>query len=97
MHKFGKIDENQKQIVRALRAVGARVESLADVGNGCPDLLVLFRKNIYLLEIKRDAKAKLKPAQVIFHEEWQCPFVHIVTSVDAALIAIGAVCSETNG
>lgn len=52
MRICGRIDGNQAQIVRALRQVGATVLSLADMGDGCPDLLVGFRGFNILLEVK---------------------------------------------
>ena len=52
MRTRGRVDENQAAIVRALRQIGASVQSLADIGDGCPDLLVGFRNRIALMEIK---------------------------------------------
>lgn len=40
MVKKSKVDANQGEIVDALRAMNASVQSLSDVGRGCPDLLV---------------------------------------------------------
>jgi Holliday junction resolvase len=52
MRRAAKIDANQEQIVSALRAAGATVQSLAAIGNGCPDLLVGFNRKTLLMEIK---------------------------------------------
>lgn len=54
MRRAAKIDSNQEQIVSALRAAGATVQSLAAIGKGCPDILCAFRNAMYLMEIKRD-------------------------------------------
>lgn len=47
-----KIDANQPMIVKALRAFGATVQTLAAVGKGCPDLLVGYKGKNFLLEVK---------------------------------------------
>lgn len=90
MRRAAKVDGNQQQIVVALRAVGARVKSLASVGEGCPDLLVAFRGKLYLLEVKRNSKAKLTAEQEKFFAEWT-GYVARVNSVTEALTAIGLI------
>jgi len=52
MRIHGKVDANHTEIVRALRDMGAFVQSLADVGKGCPDLLVSFRGAWFVFELK---------------------------------------------
>jgi soluble P-type ATPase len=88
--RYARIDDNQNRIVRALRQAGARVLSLATVGNGCPDLLVCRADRLYMLEVKDGDKVKSKqrltPHQVKFHQSWP---VQVVNSVESALIAIG--------
>ena len=94
MRRASKIDANQKRIVSALRRTGARVLSLAAVGQGCPDLLV-YRESVdslYMLEIKDGDKPpsagrnRISPHQRQFHRDWP---VMVVCSVDEALKAIG--------
>lgn len=46
-----KRDSNEAKIVMALEQAGAFVTRLSE--KGTPDLLVLFRGGIYLLEVKR--------------------------------------------
>ncbi len=58
--KFAKIDANQNDIVKALRKIGAFVQSLATIGKGCPDLLVGYRGKWHLMEVK---DAKKTPSQ----------------------------------
>jgi hypothetical protein len=88
-----KADDNQPEIVAALRGIGATVEHLHRVGGGCPDLLVGWRGGNHLIEVKDGAKAasdrKLTPAQVDWHDGWKGS-AFVVTSVDEALAAIGA-------
>ena len=88
MRRAAKIDANQTEIVKALRQVGASVQSLASTGKGCPDLLVGFRGVNWLLEIKDGQKVKsarkLTDDQVVWHQTWRGK-VYIVESVDQAL------------
>lgn len=95
MRRAAKIDANQAQVVTALRAAGAVVHSLAAVGNGIPDLLVAFRGQTMLMEVKDGAKAKsaqrLKPKQIEFHQSWTGGPLSIVDGPEAALRAIGCI------
>lgn len=88
MRRAAKIDDNQNEIVQALRSIGAGVLSLAPLGKGCPDLLVCLGENTLLMEIKDGkkipSKRKLTPAQVDFHATWPGK-IAVVTSVDEAL------------
>ena len=72
--RAAKIDGNQGDIVIALEAVGASVQSLAAVGNGCPDLLVGFRGTNFVIEVKDPAqpanKRRLNSHQKPWHAEW---------------------------
>ena len=90
-----RVDGNHTDIVSALREVGAQVQSLAAVGDGCPDLLVAFRGAWHVLEVKDGSKPpshrKLTPAE----EMWLMRFdeiapVFVVNSIDEALEVIGA-------
>ena len=91
MRRAAKVDANQAEIVQALRQIGATVQSLAAVGNGCPDLLVGFRGKNWLLEIKDGNKPPsaqaLTPHQVEWHRVWQGRVV-VVNSVESAIAAI---------
>lgn len=92
MRRQAKTDANQAEIVAALRRVGASVQPLHAVGNGCPDLLVGFRGLNYLLEVKDGKKPPsargLTPDQEIWHLAWWGQRA-VVESVDEALAAIG--------
>ena len=93
MRRAARTDENQEQIVKALRAVGASVQSLAAVGHGVPDLLVGYQGKNILIEIKdgnkTPSKRKLTDDQVKWHESWNGGAVVVVDSVDAAWVALG--------
>ena len=94
MRRAGKIDANQPEIVAALKSVGATVQSLASAGSGVPDLLVGFRKQTYLLEVKDGSKPpsarELTRDQVAWHMAWWGGPCMVVNSPDEALMAIGA-------
>ena len=50
--RAARVDANQREIVAALRKVGASVQHLHTVGGGCPDILVGLRGRNILMEIK---------------------------------------------
>lgn len=93
MRRAAKVDANQAEIVAALRAVGATVQPLHAVGQGCPDLLVGYRGINFLLEVKDGEKPpsarKLTPDQVSWHDTWRGT-VHVVMNPKIALEIIGA-------
>jgi hypothetical protein len=92
MRRASRVDVNQSDIVAALRAVGATVQPLHAVGQGCPDLLVGYKGN-WLLEVKDGSKPpsarKLTEAQIAWHRDWRGQ-VAVVEDVRSALAAIGA-------
>ena len=86
---YARIDTNHKEIVAALREVGATVVSLASMKHGCPDLLVGYQNETLLMEIKKDSKAKFTPDQLEFMAKWRGGAISRVDSVDAAIRALG--------
>ena len=82
MRVRGKVDANHKQIVSSLRAIGATVQSLANIGNGCPDILVGYHGKNFLFEIK-GPKAKLTEAEEVWHRVWRGS-VRTIRSFDEA-------------
>lgn len=93
MRRIARIDANQQPIVVTLRAIGCSVQSLASVGDGCPDLLVGLNGRNFLLEIKNDAlspcEQQLTPAEMAWHAAWKGR-VRVVHNVNEALLAVGA-------
>ena len=86
-----KVDANQSDVVAALRRVGAIVEVTSSAGGGFPDLVVGFRGDIYLIEVK-DGKNVLTSEQVTFFMKWKgFGRVGVVRSPDEALKFIGAI------
>lgn len=94
------MDANQKAIFAAWRKVGCSVQSLADIGSGCPDALVGVPgraewhapRRMFLAEIKNGAlppsERRLTPDQEQWHREWKGPPVLIIESVEQALEAV---------
>jgi hypothetical protein len=87
MRRAAKVDANQDQIVSALRASGATVQSLAQVGKGCPDLLVSYGGQLYLMEVK-SGKGEPNELQLKWHATWDSE-VYVVYGPDEALSVIG--------
>ena len=89
--RAARVDANHAQVVSALRAAGAAVQSLASVGVGVPDLLVGVpgTNRLALFEVKDGKKPpshrKLTDAQVIWHERWKDYPVCTVDGPEAAL------------
>ena len=93
--RAAKIDANHTAIVKAIRAVGASVQSLAAVGKGVPDLLVGKDGKTWLIECKDGANApsarQLTPDQREWIDAWRGTPVVVAYGPDDALRAIGAI------
>ena len=89
--RAAKVDDNQKEIVKALRHMGCSVQHLHAVGAGCPDLLVGYKGFNILLEVKDGNKSpsrqNLTTDQIIWHRDWRGA-VEVVNSIDQAIIAV---------
>ncbi len=90
--RAARVDANQAEIVDALRKVGCTVQPLHAVGQGVPDLLVGYRGNNVLIEVKDGSKPpsarKLTPDQVNWHGDWRGQVV-VVQNVKEAFEAVG--------
>lgn len=88
MRRAAKVDDNQSEIVKALRDIGATVQPLHAVGDGCPDLLIGYRGRNILIEVKDGRKKpsdqKLTDAQIDWHNAWRGA-VSVANSIDAAI------------
>lgn len=97
-------DNNEPEVVEALRRAGAAVQRLD--GRGLPDLLVSFANELYLIEVKEigDGRVQphrgdgntltglmsaLTPAQREWWAHWRGKLPVIVTNAQEALRAIG--------
>jgi Holliday junction resolvase len=80
-------DANQSKIIKHLKEVGVSVVDLSNVGDGCGDILVGWKKVNYLFEIKDGdkpkSKRKLTPAQREFHATFKGD-IRIIESFDDA-------------
>ena len=79
-----RVDANQPAIVQALRGIGATVQHLHTVGDGCPDILVGYRGTNFLMEIKRSPRARMTDDERAWHEAWRGT-VFVVTSPEQAI------------
>ena len=85
------MDANHGAIVECFKACGAKVQSLAAIGSGCPDLLVWHPSTdaLVLVEVKDGtkppSKRALTPDQQKWHMEWAGAPVYVVDSVEQAV------------
>ena len=97
--RAAKVDRNHPEIVAGLRKAGVKVQSLAAIGGGVPDLLCGFRGVLSLLEVKDGKKVasarKLTEDQVKWHAEWSGMPVYVVDSLEAALSVFGLLKEKT--
>lgn len=71
---YPKRDSNQKAISQALEAIGAQVYDTSAVGDGYPDLTILFRGRLYVIEVKAPGKLhNLTPAEMQWWAAYQGP------------------------
>jgi hypothetical protein len=68
--RHGRRDLTHAEIRDELRALGASVVDLGDVGHDKPDLLVGFCRRDFLVEAK-SAKGKLSAGQSAFARDWR--------------------------
>lgn len=85
MRRAARRDDNETEIVKALRKAGAYV---AYIDSPC-DLIVGFQNRTVLLEVKDGNKPpsarKLTPNEQKFHDEWTGGPLHVVTCIEEAL------------
>lgn len=91
MRYANRIDENQNEIVKALRKAGAVVRIISQ-GDGIPDLLVAYKGYTILMEVKDGGKPpsarKLTEAEQKFFDEWTGGMLVIVNSVEESLATL---------
>lgn len=88
MRHRAKVDANQEEIVKALRSMGATVQSLATIGKGCPDILVGFRRKNVLFEIKDGSLAPSKRQLTDDEKRWQATWAGQCKTIGSAEEAI---------
>lgn len=87
MRRAARRDDNEKEIIAAMREAGAYVKAIND--EGLFDLLVSYRGETMLIEVKDGAKPpsarRLTEAEQKFHDEWPGSDLYIINSVEEAL------------
>lgn len=90
-----KVDANQPEIVHALRRAGCLCQSMAMIGDGCPDLLVGLAGVWCVMEVKDGSRPASERKLSKHEEEWHAEAarhglpVFVVDSVESALEVIG--------
>ena len=84
--RAARVDRNHGEVVRAARKLGFLVLSLADKGQGCPDLLLCAprTRRLVLVEVKTPT-GKLRPLQTEFAALWPVTVVREVSDLLALL------------
>lgn len=89
MRRAARVDGIQADTTDALRAMGASVQPLHTVGDGCPDLLVGYRSHTILIELKDasqpPSKRRLTTDQIKWHGEWRGGILAVVSDVEGAV------------
>ena len=87
-----RVDNNHKEIVHALKSVGASIIDTAKLGGGLPDLIVGFKGQTFLIEVKnlktQYGRSGLNKNQKKWLVEWTGGPFAMVTDIDSALRAI---------
>lgn len=90
MRARGRVDTNHVALIHALRsAPGVSVFDLSAMGHGCSDIVVGWRGQNWLFEIKAPKKRRnLSPAQRRFRDGWTGQYA-VVETADEALGLMG--------
>lgn len=75
MRKKARVDANQKEVVQELRKLGISVLHTHQLGRGAPDLILGYRNDNFMIELKDGNKTKsqqkLTPDEVEFQAKWK--------------------------
>ncbi len=92
---YGRLDNNQRKIVKLLRQHCVSVQSLASVGYGCPDIMVGFQGHDWKFEIKNPeqppSKRILTKHEKIWRRDWRGSKPHTVLTLDEIVEIIGCI------
>lgn len=86
MYYHSKVDKNQPEILRCLKKAGISYKPVHQIKGFC-DIIVGFKGENYLFEIKLNKKAKLTIDEQKFHDNWKGS-IYIVTSFNEILDVI---------
>lgn len=71
MRRAARVDVNQRQITKELRAAGFSVAITSQLGKGFPDLVIGYKGVNLMVELKATSKDKLTPHEVEFRDNWK--------------------------
>lgn len=98
MRKKARVDANQKEIVQQLRKLDVSVLHTHQLGKGAPDLILGYRNENFLIELKDGSKVKsrqkLTPDELEFQEKWQGNYA-VCNSLEQVLSVIDYVYETT--
>lgn len=100
MRRIAKVDANQTAIVASLRACGATVQHLHQVGGGCPDIAVGFRGLNLFFEIKDGSQPPSRRTLTADETEWHAGWkgqVQVVESCEDAIAKMFAATDARSG
>ena len=80
-----KVDLNHTDVVKTLRSLGASVFDASKVGKGFPDIVVGYKNNTILVEIKSGENKKFTPTQLKFMSEWKGSSIIRINDIDGAI------------
>ena len=95
MKQRARVDKNHKSIMQCFRKLGCSVLSLSSQGKGCPDLLISYQMQCYLIEVK-DIGGKLRESQKEFMRTWGSP-VYVVRSKEECVGLLNQLREAGNG
>lgn len=82
--RYGRVDRNHGEIVDALRQRGWQVLSLADIGDGAPDLLVYrVGQPLRLVEVKAKGGVITRLQEDFMAKGWPVTIVRSVADLEA--------------
>lgn len=91
MRKKARVDANQKEIVQQLRKLDISVLHTHQLGKGAPDLILGYRNENYLIELKDGSKTKaqqkLTQDELEFQAKWTGNYA-VCNSLDEILKVI---------
>lgn len=89
MRTKARVDSNHNEIRDGLRQLGASVFDTARLGKGFGDLVVGFRGENFILEIKQPGQQnRLTPDEADFALKWRGQYA-VVTTIEEAMQAVG--------
>ena len=80
-----RVDLNHQEVVKTLRSLGATVFDASGIGRGFPDLVVGFKQQTILVEIKSSEQKRFTNAQLKFMADWKGSAVVRINDVDGAI------------